>query len=132
MNRMADEPTATRREALTPAEVAELEQALKRCSPATLAAACRFRSTGDVEHLRPVIAGVLERYVERDLRPRLQNSDDSLRLIEDLGIDSLTMLEVVLLTEDILQISVSNEELKQLRTLGDIRQFLTRKVDSAP
>jgi 3-hydroxyacyl-[acyl-carrier-protein] dehydratase len=103
---------------------------LKRCSPATFEAACRFRATHDSAHLGIVIVGVIERYVERDLRPKLRAAADEIRLIEDLGLDSLTLMEIVLLVEDVLQISVSNDELAPLRTVGDIRQFISRKVEA--
>lgn len=109
-------------------ELSQLQEALKRCSPATLTAACEFRRTRRIEHLTTVIVGVIERYVERELRAKLKTPDDNLRLVEDLGIDSLTMMEIVLLAEDALRISVSNEELCHLKTLGDIRQFIATKV----
>jgi 3-hydroxyacyl-[acyl-carrier-protein] dehydratase len=116
---------------LTGAEVAELQEALKRCPPATFEAACNFRKTGDPSHLRAILFGVIERYVEREVRPKVRTGDESLRLIEDLGIDSLTMMEIVLLAEDVLRISVTNEELTKLRTIGDVRQFVAAKVTSA-
>src|SRR5690348_12477341 len=107
--------------ALPADELATLQEALKRCSPATFAAACEFRRTRNLDQLTTVIVGVIERYVERDARPKLRDAPDHLRLAEDLGIDSLTMMEIVLLAEDVLRISVSNEELCQLRTLGQVR-----------
>jgi acyl carrier protein len=110
--------------------MAQLQEALKRCSPATITAACEFRRTRRAEHLTPVIVGVIERYVERELRPKLRTPDDTLRLVEDLGIDSLTMMEIVLLAEDALRISVSNDELCHLKTLGDVRQFIATKVNA--
>lgn len=113
---------------ITPEEFTRLQDALKRCSPATFEAVCEFRRTGKLDHLRTVIVGVIERYVERDQRPKLKNADANLRLVEDLGIDSLTMMEIVLLAEDILNITVSNEELIKLRTLGDVQQFISAKT----
>ena len=112
-------------------ELAQLQETLKRCSAETIAAACEFRKTRRLDDLTTVIVGVVERYVERELRAKLKTRDDGLRLVEDLGIDSLTMMEIVLLAEDALKISVSNEELCQLKTLGDVRQFIAAKVGAA-
>ena len=109
----------------------ELREALKRCSPATYFAACKFRQTGDHAHLAAIIIGVVERYVERDLRPKLRPGDDTLRLREDLGLDSLTMMEIVMLAEEILRISISNEELTHLRTLADVQLFFQIKLGEA-
>jgi acyl carrier protein len=105
----------------------ELREALKRCSPATYFAACKFRQTGDTTHLPAIIAGVVERYVERDLRVKLREGD-TLRLREDLGLDSLTMMEIVMLAEEVLRISISNEELTHLKTLADVGQFFASKL----
>ena len=104
-----------------------LREALKRCSPATYYAACKFRASGAAADLQLVVIGVVERFVERDLRAKLHAGDDTLRLREDLGLDSLTMMEVVMLVEEVLPISVSNEELTHLRTLGDTRRFIADK-----
>ncbi len=112
----------------TPADEAFLRTALKRCSASTYEAASRFRQTGDAEHLPAIVLGVIARYVEPDLRAKLKNPDDGLGLIEDLGIDSLTMMQIVLLVEDVLRVSINNEELCHLRTLGDVRQFIESKV----
>lgn len=106
----------------------QLREALKRCSPDTYFAACKFRQTGDAGQLPLIIAGVVERFVERELRPKLRTGDATLRLREDLALDSLTMMEIVMLAEEILRISISNEELTQLRTLGDVQQFFETKL----
>jgi len=116
----------------TPEDDAYLREALKRCSASTYEAACQFRKTGNTEHLPAIVLGIIERYVEPDLRAKLKNPDDDLRLIEDLGIDSLTMMEIVILVEDVLQMSINNEELRQLRTLGDVKQFIDCKVRGLP
>ena len=105
-----------------------LRDALKRCSLATYYAACKFKASGRSEDLRTLVVGVIERFVERELRPKLAEASDALRLREDLAIDSLTMMEVVMIAEEVLQITVSNEELTQLRTLGDVVAFILGKT----
>lgn len=111
-----------------PVDDPALRETLKRCSPATYYAACKFRRSGAAVDLRTVVHGVVERFVERDLRPKLAEGGDALRLREDLGLDSLTMMEVVMIAEEALQISVSNEELTHLATLGDVQRFVATKV----
>jgi len=110
----------------------ELHGLLKRCRPATYEAACRFRQTGDPASLSAVIVGVIEHHVEPGLRAKLREPDDSLRLVEDLGLDSLTMLEIVMLAEDVLRISIHNEELGGLHTLGDVRQLVVCRLCNLP
>jgi acyl carrier protein len=111
-----------------PEDEAALREALKRCSPSTFEAAFQFRRTGNPEHLPAVVIGVIERFVEPDLRMKLKDADDDLRLIEDLGVDSLTMMEIVILVEDVLQMSINNDELRNLRTVGDVKTFIDCKA----
>src|SRR5476651_2071836 len=84
-----------------PDDEAALRESLKRCSPSTFEAAVQFRKTGNADHMPAVVIGVIERFVEPDLRSKLKDADDDFRLIEDLGIDSLTMMEIVILAEEI-------------------------------
>jgi acyl carrier protein len=124
--------TANAGEALTAEEEVLLRDSLKRCSPATIEAAIEFRRTGSPELIPPVVLGIVERFVEPDQRQRLKHADPNLRIIEDLGVDSLTLMEVVLLVEESLKITIKNEELRNLRTLGDIQMFIDCKVTGKP
>jgi len=109
-------------------EEAQLRDALKRCSPATREAALEFRRTGNVDYVPAIIDGLLERYVEPDARAKLNGSIDHLRLTEDLAVDSLTLLEIVFLAEEVLQISIDNEDLRPFHTVGDVKRFVTSKL----
>src|SRR4051812_35030973 len=115
-----------------PEDEAALREALKRCSPSTFEAAVQYRKTGNAEHVPAVVIGIIERFVEPDLRMKLKDADDDLRLIEDLGIDSLTMMEIVILVEDVLQMSINNDELRNLRTVGDVKTFIDCKIRGLP
>jgi acyl carrier protein len=108
-----------------------IRDALKRCSAPTRDAACAYRRTRNAAHLPTIIEGLIEHYAEPGSRPKLRGACDSLRLVEDLGIDSLTMLEIVFLAEDVLQVSIDNEELRPFRTVGDIKRFIASKLAPA-
>ena len=130
---MATSPSCAPPSPSCPDEAADhLREILKRCPAATYHAACQFRQTGNSHFLPAIVLGIIERFVESDLRPKLKKPDDTLRLAEDLGLDSLTMMEIVLLVEDVLAISINNDELRPLRTLGDIRQFIENKLRHKP
>ena len=106
----------------------ELGDLLKRCSPDTLAAAMRFRKSKDVLEIEPIVLGIIDRHLEPEQREIFTKADDSMRLYEDLGLDSLTMLEIVMLVEQTLEVSIDNEELRDLRTIGDVKEYLDAKV----
>lgn len=111
-----------------PTEEAALREALKRCSPATLEAAIRYRQTGDTTAIGPVVLGIIERFLDPEHRPLLKSGETDLRVVEDLGVDSLTMLEVVMLVEECLKVTIKNEELRDLRTIADINVFIEAKA----
>lgn len=107
---------------------AALRELLKRCSPVTYDAACRLRATGDPGHLPVVVRGIVERFVAPSLRARLRLPGDELRLVEDLGVDSLTLLEIVSLSEEVFQLSIENDDLPSLSTIGDVVRFIDRRI----
>jgi 3-hydroxyacyl-[acyl-carrier-protein] dehydratase len=113
---------------LSPADEAILREALKRCSPATLEAALTYRRTGDVAAVPAVVLGIIERFVDPEHRPRLKTGETDLRVVEDLGVDSLTMMEVVMLVEESLKVAIKNEELRDLRTITDINAFIQARL----
>ncbi len=113
---------------LTEAQKQELRDELKRCPTGTFEAAITFRETTDAEQVPIIVMGVIERFLEPEARPRLRDGSQDVNLMDELGIDSLTMLEIVMLLEKTLQISFDNEELRNLRTIGDVNSFMAAKI----
>lgn len=113
----------------TPEQETELREALKRCSPETLEAALAFRKNGDTTQVPAVIIGIIDRFLEPDAREKLSRPDaDELNVSLDLGVDSLTMVEVVMLVEETLDTQIDNDELQNLTTIGKIKDFVAKKV----
>jgi acyl carrier protein len=127
-----DSELATSTSSFSASDELALRDSLKRCSPASIEAAVAYRKTKDVSLVPAVVIGVIERFVEADIRPKLRQGDDDLRLVEDLGVDSLTMMEIVILVEDVLQMQINNDELRNLRTVGDVKTFIDCKVRGLP
>jgi 3-hydroxyacyl-[acyl-carrier-protein] dehydratase len=109
----------------------ELRATLKRCPPEAVEAAVNFRKTGDTSQLNIIILGLVERFMEPELRDKLhQPNADDLKILEDLGVDSLTMVELVMLVEETLGLVVDNNELRGIKTVGDIKRFVASKVQA--
>jgi len=106
----------------------DLKDLLKRCPPGTYEAALAFRKNQDIDQVEPIVMGIIDRHLEPEQREILKKSDETLRMYEDLGMDSLTMLEIVMLVEQTLKVSIDNEELKDLRTIGDVKVYLQAKA----
>ena len=89
----------------------------------------RFCEDGDIADLNTVVLAVL-----RDHMPKPDGNTlaDELRLIEDLGYDSLAIAEMVFFFEDLLQVRIENRELLAVRTVGEVRRFVARKIQAKP
>ena len=112
----------------TQEDEAALRESLKRCSPETIEKAVEFRKTGNAELVGDVVIGIIERFAEPEKREMLKNPSDDLVIVDDLGFDSLTMVEIVLAVEDAIGTTIAEEDVQKLRTLGDIKNFIKEKV----
>ena len=112
------------------ADIDALKESLRRCSDETIEAAIAYRASKDASLVPVIVAGIIERFLEPDLKPLMSKGDDSLLLFDDLGVDSLTMMEIVILVEETILISIENEELRGLQSIGDIKQFIHSKLGS--
>lgn len=106
----------------------EIIRALKRCSEETVAAAIRFHETRDPSAVPVVVYGILERDRVGESTVRLADAPGNSRLIEDIGMDSLGLMEAVMTVEEVLGISIQNSELRQIGTLDDLNNFIREKL----
>jgi acyl carrier protein len=106
----------------------DLKETLKRCPEGTYEATVAFHESKDADQVPIVVMGIIERHLESDQKEALKAGGDETRLYEDLGVDSLTMLEIVMMTEQTLELSLDNEELKELRTIGDVKTYIDCKI----
>lgn len=109
-----------------------IEETLRRCPEGTREALLDFKATGNVKALETFALGIIARNIDEAHHETLQTGGAGVRMIDDLGIDSLTMMEIAMTFEDALEIELIDDELKGLETLGDMRAELLRKVTNAP
>jgi acyl carrier protein len=86
----------------------------------------RYQATGDTAAADIVVLAIL-----RDYAPKQREGaafPDSLRLIEDLGFDSLAVAETVFFIEDLFSVKITNEDLVTLRSVGELRAFVVAKL----
>jgi len=117
---------------LSPEDTLKLKESLKRCPEGTFEAAIEYRETANPSLVPRIVTGIIERFLEPEAKPLLRSCKDDIRLFEDLGIDSLTMMEIVILVEETLNISFENSELRELRTLEDIKAYMDSKATGEP
>jgi acyl carrier protein len=112
---------------LTDEQVAEIRQQFKRCSEETIDAIVKFRQTGDTTLLPVIVRGVVRRYLPADKAGLLDTATEQTNLTE-LHIESLTMLEIVLDIQDAVDVVSEDAELREVKTLADVRKFLELKL----
>ena len=50
-------------------------------------------------------------------------------LLDDLNVDSLDVFEVVMSLEEKFEIEISNEDIEDIKTVGDIVKYIEKKVE---
>ncbi|NBB80131.1 MAG: hypothetical protein GVY36_11915 [Verrucomicrobia bacterium] len=108
-----------------------LEEELRRAPEGTKEALEAFKSSGDLSQLERFAYGIIARNIDESYHEALENADDSTRMIDDLGIDSLSMLDIVMTLEDALDIDLIDEDVVGLETLGDMKAELVRKIEDS-
>jgi acyl carrier protein len=105
------------------------EATLERHFPQAIRDAYReFKQTKNADSADVVVLGVVVDHVPGKKLPGDATTSDKLSLIGDLGFDSVAITEMVFFLEDLFSVRISNEEILSVRTLGDLRSFVRRKV----
>lgn len=113
---------------ITADEIENFRDTLKRCPAGTLDALIDFRNNGGKAALDGFLIGVLKRHVEPEYRDLLDGELAKLSFIDDLGIDSMTMMEVVMMVEECLVIRMENQDLMNIRTYGDLDGYIATQL----
>jgi acyl carrier protein len=105
--------------------------ALAKFPSAVLDAYERYRLTGDAGAVQEVVQAAVEDYAPPD-STAAQPLSDTARLIEDLGYDSVAVAELVFFLEDVFEVTISNDDILKVRTLGELRACVAQRLASKP
>jgi acyl carrier protein len=111
---------------LTQEETKQILHNFRRCREGTAAAIIDLRRTGDIELIPTIVRGIVWRYVREETQPAVEQATPETPL-GSLGIDSLTMMEIVLDVQDALNLTIEDADLKQMKTIGDVIGFLQQR-----
>ncbi len=75
---------------------------------------------GLIERVRSVVSDQL------GVDPAQMKSDAN--ILEDLGADSLDVVELVMAIEEVFDIEISDEEAEAMRTVGDVENYVSAHV----
>jgi acyl carrier protein len=115
---------------LTEEQVAEIRKNFRRCRDGTIEEIIRLRETGDTSLVSAIVRGIVWRYLSEEARPTLDSASPE-QPLASFGVDSLMMLEIVLDIQDALNLTIEDQELRQLQTIGDLVGFLEGKYAEA-
>lgn len=85
-----------------------------------IAAYVAYASSGELSQLDAVVLGVLQFYLAKPPPQPLAALPGSTRLREDLGVDSLTMVDTLFLAENLFDLTMADDELAKVSTLDDL------------
>lgn len=87
-----------------------------------------FVEGGDLSRLRQVVLGVLQFHLAKAPEQPLVGLPGSTRLVEDLGCDSLTMVDTLFLAESLFDIRLGDDELARVTTLDDLVEHFRQHI----
>lgn len=116
------------------ARVAKAKEMLVGYPAETVDAAERFFRENAAEALDRLVVGVIAYH--RPAKSKEATGDTvalegSAKLVEDLGFDSLAMVEMSFLLDELLGLRLSDDEMRALRTIDDVRGAVRMRAASA-
>jgi acyl carrier protein len=104
----------------------ELDNRFFNFPPETLQLIADYRRTRDTKMIEPVMRAIVSKYAPEQAAEVL----DSSRVQNAFGLESLTLLEVVLDLQDAFQITLTDPELQKLQTMEQTIALITDKVNA--
>lgn len=105
--------------------------ALARFPAAVLDAFQRYRAGGDAAAAEEVVVAAIVDYCPPG-PGKLAAASDSTKLAEDLGYDSVAVAELVFFLEDLFDVTIENEDILAISTIGELRACVIRKLAGRP
>ncbi len=78
--------------------------------------------------LSEIVLGVIQHHSGDVFTAKFAEKGDALLLVEDLGFDSLTLVEISFHAEEFLGYIIQIEDFAHIKTLGDLQGFLRKKL----
>lgn len=103
---------------------------LHRCSTEAQEAATRYHRSRKLHEVPTIVREVIAHYIPEEKSGLMKQKVPHLRLREDLGLDSLSMIEIVMTLEEAFEITLDESELRELQTVGDINRYAESRLSS--
>jgi acyl carrier protein len=115
-------------EPISPAQ--KLNQLLRGFPESAITACSRYQETRSLADFETATNEIIQHHLDKEKKVIVSELPEGTTLVEELGLDSLTMVEMVFLFEDIFAAEVPIEELTKIKTLGELRIVLRNRLPS--
>jgi acyl carrier protein len=109
-----------------------VQELLRGFPPETIAACSEFHEKGGGEAFERAVCGVIQHHLGSPPPQPVAALPGSTRLVDDLGLDSLTMVEMTFLFEDLFSLTLPHDELVKVTTLDELRSLLRTQLAARP
>jgi acyl carrier protein len=103
----------------------EIEERFLNFNPETVEAIRAYRQARDPKLVPTIVHGIIEKYMPPELRSQ---ASDTVTSLNAFGIESVTLMEIILDIQDALDLVITDEELRKLRGFDDATKLLSEKV----
>jgi acyl carrier protein len=107
---------------------AQIREDLRGMPETTVEAALRFHGDGRIESFFEMLPGMIAWHLPRGAATPPEALQDGMRLSQDLGLDSLAMMEMAFKLDDLLGVTIESTEMKDTATVGDLKELLAEKL----
>ena len=106
----------------------EIRHELRGFPERAVAAVIGLKQESSAEALKNAVPEILAFYLPRGVSTDLTMQPPGARLREDLGVDSLTFAEAAFKMEERFRVRIENVELAEIKTLGELLEFVAQKL----
>jgi acyl carrier protein len=103
----------------------EIEERFLNFSPQTLEVIREYRRSRDPQLVSTIVKGIVEKYLPPEMRDRAPEAMTSLNAF---GIESVTLMEIILDIQDALDLVITDAELRSLNNFDQATKLLSEKV----
>ena len=103
----------------------EIDERFLNFNPETVEAIRAYRRARDPKLVHTIVHGIIEKYMPPDQRSR---TPDNMTSLNAFGIESVTLMEIMLDIQDALDLVITDEELRGLRGFDEATKMLSEKV----
>ena len=98
----------------------------------TVRACAEFKATRNQTAFDQALLGLLHHHLSPKPSRPLSTYPGTTPLVAELGLDSITMVELAFIFEDLFHVKLPQEELVKIVTIDDLRALLRHSLHAAP